>query len=261
MLAVRPHPAQFACGRAMPPSARSLRRSRRVRASNRRRSGGQHRSRRGRWGATLSAPSPRPRTDTAGRLDRAGNPPKRGRLQHCGGRRNRHRRRRKVAVLRRLPQLHRERGRRIFARAACRRHHGGHILGEIGEVANGSKAGRCSPPATSRSTNPSASRRKTWQPRIYVLEGARCRRRPDGRLLARRKAHDLPSCPPPPRSWPPAPISPLRTRTPLVAADADLPRRHIYLKLENLQPWGSFKIRAAVNALKTRMRRGCSAAC
>jgi threonine dehydratase len=49
-------------------------------------------------------------------------------------------------------------------------------------------------------------------------------------------------------------------RTPLLKLAADLPGLNIYLKLENLQPLGSFKIRAAVNALKTmdaeRLRRG-----
>ena len=40
-------------------------------------------------------------------------------------------------------------------------------------------------------------------------------------------------------------------RTPLLKAHGDLPGLNIYLKLENLQPWGSFKIRPAINALKT----------
>ena len=40
-------------------------------------------------------------------------------------------------------------------------------------------------------------------------------------------------------------------RTPLLRLHVDLPGTNIFLKLENLQPWGSFKIRAAVNALKT----------
>jgi threonine dehydratase len=40
-------------------------------------------------------------------------------------------------------------------------------------------------------------------------------------------------------------------RTPLIKLNADLPGTNIFLKLENLQPWGSFKIRAAVNLLKT----------
>ena len=44
-------------------------------------------------------------------------------------------------------------------------------------------------------------------------------------------------------------------RTPLLKLLVDLPDREIYLKLENLQPLGSFKIRPAVNALKT-MDRG-----
>jgi threonine dehydratase len=41
-------------------------------------------------------------------------------------------------------------------------------------------------------------------------------------------------------------------RTPLWRLDADTPGANIYLKLENLQPLGSFKIRAAVNALKSK---------
>jgi len=41
-------------------------------------------------------------------------------------------------------------------------------------------------------------------------------------------------------------------RTPLWRLDVDVPGTNIYLKLENLQPLGSFKIRAAVNAMKTR---------
>jgi threonine dehydratase len=40
-------------------------------------------------------------------------------------------------------------------------------------------------------------------------------------------------------------------RAPLVKLNADLPGAQIFLKLENLQPWGSFKIRPAVNVLKT----------
>ena len=47
-------------------------------------------------------------------------------------------------------------------------------------------------------------------------------------------------------------IRPFAVRTPLLRLNADLPRgANVFLKLENLQPWGSFKIRAAVNALKT----------
>jgi threonine dehydratase len=46
-------------------------------------------------------------------------------------------------------------------------------------------------------------------------------------------------------------IRPFALRTPLVRLNVDLPDTVIYLKLENLQPWGSFKIRPAVNALKT----------
>jgi threonine dehydratase len=40
-------------------------------------------------------------------------------------------------------------------------------------------------------------------------------------------------------------------RSPLLKLSVDLPDRDIYLKLENLQPLGSFKIRPAVNVLKT----------
>jgi threonine dehydratase len=40
-------------------------------------------------------------------------------------------------------------------------------------------------------------------------------------------------------------------RTPLWRLDVDLPHTRIWLKLENLQPLGSFKIRAALNAIKT----------
>ncbi len=47
-------------------------------------------------------------------------------------------------------------------------------------------------------------------------------------------------------------IRPFAVRTPLLRLNADLPGgAKVFLKLENLQPWGSFKIRAAVNALKT----------
>ena len=49
-------------------------------------------------------------------------------------------------------------------------------------------------------------------------------------------------------------------RTPLLKLAVDIPDINIYLKLENLQPLGSFKIRAARNALKTMdpqsLRRG-----
>jgi len=55
-------------------------------------------------------------------------------------------------------------------------------------------------------------------------------------------------------------IRPFALRTPLLRLNTDLPGANIFLKLENLQPWGSFKIRAAVNALKTmdaaRLQRG-----
>jgi threonine dehydratase len=47
-------------------------------------------------------------------------------------------------------------------------------------------------------------------------------------------------------------ISGIARRTPLWRLDVDVPDTNIYLKLENLQPLGSFKIRAAVNAMKTR---------
>jgi threonine dehydratase len=40
-------------------------------------------------------------------------------------------------------------------------------------------------------------------------------------------------------------------RTPLWRLDVDVPGTEIYLKLENLQPLGSFKIRAALNAIRT----------
>jgi threonine dehydratase len=55
-------------------------------------------------------------------------------------------------------------------------------------------------------------------------------------------------------------IRPFALRAPLVRLNVDLPGTNVFLKLENLQPWGSFKIRAAVNALKTMeaplLRRG-----
>lgn len=55
-------------------------------------------------------------------------------------------------------------------------------------------------------------------------------------------------------------IRPFALRTPLIRLNADLPGANLFLKLENLQPWGSFKIRAAVNVLKTMdaalLRRG-----
>jgi threonine dehydratase len=55
-------------------------------------------------------------------------------------------------------------------------------------------------------------------------------------------------------------IHPCALRTPLVRLNADLPGANIFLKLENLQPWGSFKIRPALNALKSldpkRLSRG-----
>src|SRR3984957_13219754 len=49
-------------------------------------------------------------------------------------------------------------------------------------------------------------------------------------------------------------------RTPLVRLSVDIPGTNIYLKLENLQPLGSFKIRPAINVLKCmdfeQLRRG-----
>lgn len=49
-------------------------------------------------------------------------------------------------------------------------------------------------------------------------------------------------------------------RTPLLKLNAETPGTSIYLKLENLQPLGSFKIRPGVNVLKTmdprRLQRG-----
>src|SRR5665213_155764 len=52
----------------------------------------------------------------------------------------------------------------------------------------------------------------------------------------------------------------IAVRTPLLKLMADTPGVKIYLKLENLQPLGSFKIRPAVNVLKTidreQLRRG-----
>lgn len=47
-------------------------------------------------------------------------------------------------------------------------------------------------------------------------------------------------------------IAGVARRTPLWRLDADVPGTNIYLKLENLQPLGSFKIRAAVNAVKNK---------
>jgi threonine dehydratase len=40
-------------------------------------------------------------------------------------------------------------------------------------------------------------------------------------------------------------------RTPLLKLHAEIPGINLFLKLENLQPWGSFKIRPAANVLKT----------
>ncbi len=46
-------------------------------------------------------------------------------------------------------------------------------------------------------------------------------------------------------------IAGIARRTPLWRIEADAPGINIWLKLENLQPLGSFKIRAALNAIKT----------
>ncbi|MDP7577886.1 MAG: pyridoxal-phosphate dependent enzyme, partial [Pseudomonadales bacterium] len=40
-------------------------------------------------------------------------------------------------------------------------------------------------------------------------------------------------------------------RTPLVQLNIDLANTEIYLKLENLQPIGSFKLRGAINAMRS----------
>ena len=45
-------------------------------------------------------------------------------------------------------------------------------------------------------------------------------------------------------------IAGVALRTPLVRLDVDLPDTRVFLKLENLQPLGSFKIRAATNAIR-----------
>src|SRR3954470_218901 len=54
-------------------------------------------------------------------------------------------------------------------------------------------------------------------------------------------------------------IAPVALRTPLVPLNADAPA-NIYLKLENLQPIGSFKIRGAANVMartpRERLERG-----
>jgi threonine dehydratase len=46
-------------------------------------------------------------------------------------------------------------------------------------------------------------------------------------------------------------IAGIARRTPLWRLDAEVPGARIHLKLENLQPLGSFKIRAAVNAIRS----------
>ena len=40
-------------------------------------------------------------------------------------------------------------------------------------------------------------------------------------------------------------------RSPLLRLNVELPGVNLFLKLENLQPWGSFKIRPAINAVKS----------
>jgi threonine dehydratase len=50
-------------------------------------------------------------------------------------------------------------------------------------------------------------------------------------------------------------IAGIARRTPLWRLDVDVPGVEIHLKLETLQPLGSFKIRAAVNAIKTVLKR------
>src|SRR5947207_11160163 len=56
-----------------------------------------------------------------------------------------------------------------------------------------------------------------------------------------------------------ATIAPVAFRTPLVPLNADAPAE-VYLKLENLQPIGSFKIRGAANVMgrtpRERLERG-----
>ena len=47
-------------------------------------------------------------------------------------------------------------------------------------------------------------------------------------------------------------IAGMARRTPLWRLDVDRPGLNIWLKLENLQPLGSFKVRAAINAIKAR---------
>jgi len=47
-------------------------------------------------------------------------------------------------------------------------------------------------------------------------------------------------------------IAGIARRTPLWRLDVEVPGTNIFLKLENLQPLGSFKIRAAVNAMKSK---------
>ena len=51
-------------------------------------------------------------------------------------------------------------------------------------------------------------------------------------------------------------IAGIARRTPLWRLDAQVPGVRIHLKLENLQPLGSFKIRAAVNAVRSALEAG-----
>ena len=49
-------------------------------------------------------------------------------------------------------------------------------------------------------------------------------------------------------------IATIAVRTPLVLCNTDAPG-HLYLKLENLQPIGSFKIRGAANVMARTPRQ------
>jgi threonine dehydratase len=73
----------------------------------------------------------------------------------------------------------------------------------------------------------------------------------------------------PPGSWSPIPLDEIRTarrriegsaiRSPLVRLNVDDPSANIYLKLESLQPVGSFKLRGASNALALMDNAGLAA--
>ena len=119
-----------------------------------------------------------------------------------------------------------------------------HIRAELGEVLAGLAAGRTSPTTRSPRSSRSASPWRTWPP------------------------PSSPSPTPRPRASAPwlrvtgaIPIEEIRaarevlagtaTRTPLVRLQVDAPAE-IRLKLENLQPIGSFKIRGAFNAMSKR---------